>query len=85
MQEQMQEQIKISKAPLGLGIASLVTWLIPLIGGITSIVGIVLSVKNLKIVKCKAYKIGLALNIVGLVATIVNFIISFIIIYNTLI
>ena len=80
----MENQIKKSKAPMILGVISCVTWLIPLIGGVVSIVGIVMSVKKLKEFNCKAYKIGLALNIIGLVLTIINFVAGFLIIYNQL-
>lgn len=80
----MENQIKKSKVPMILGVISCVAWLIPLIGGIVSIVGIVMSVKKMKEFSCKAYKIGLILNIIGLVLTIINFIAGFIIAYNQL-
>lgn len=68
----MEEQIQTSKSPLILGIVSLFTWFIPIIGIVTSIVGIVLSVKNLKMRKYTAYKVALGLNIAGLVLTVIN-------------
>ena len=66
----MDNQIKKSKAPMILGVISCIAWLIPLIGIVTSIVGIVLSSKKIKEFSCKAYKIALTLNIIGLVLTI---------------
>lgn len=81
----MDNQIKKSKAPMILGIISCIAWLIPLIGIVTSIVGIVLSAKKIKEYSCKAYKIALTLNIIGLVITIVYFIINFIILYKQLV
>ncbi|WP_415308692.1 hypothetical protein, partial [Clostridium perfringens] len=62
----MDNQIKKSKAPMILGVISCIAWLIPLIGIVTSIVGIVLSSKKIKEFSCKAYKIALTLNIIGL-------------------
>lgn len=81
----MENQIKKSKAPMILGVISCIVWLIPLIGIVTSIVGIVLSTKKMKEFSCKAYKIALALNIIGLVLTVIFFIINFIIQYNKLV
>lgn len=66
----MEIQVKKSKKPMVLGIISLVAWIIPLIGVIVSIFGIVISAKRLKEDKCKAYKIGLSLNIVGIILSI---------------
>lgn len=80
----MEKQIKISKAPIILGIASCIAWIIPFIGAIVSIVGIVMSSKKIKEFKCKAYKIALALNITGLVISIIYFIVNFIILYKQL-
>lgn len=74
----MENQIKKSKAPMILGVISCIVWLIPLIGIVTSIVGIVLSTKKMKEFSCKAYKIGLVL-------TVIFFIINFIIQYNKLV
>lgn len=73
-----------SKAPLVLGIISLFAWLIPIAGLIISIVGIVVSYMNLKIEKIKAYRIGLVLNIIGLVITIGYLILSYYVIFNLL-
>lgn len=78
----MEQLIKKSKAPIALGIVSLFTWIIPIIEAITSIVGIVLSAKNMKNDKCKTYKIALALNIIGLIITIVYFLFGFYTIMN---
>ncbi len=80
----MDNQIKKSKAPIILGVISCVDWLIPLVGIVTSIVGIILSYKKIKEFSCKAYKIALALNIIGLLLTIINFVVGFIMIYNKL-
>lgn len=80
----MDNQIKKSKAPIILGVISCVDWLIPLVGIVTSIVGIILSYKKIKEFSCKAYKIALALNIIGLLLTIINFVVGFIMLYNKL-
>ena len=56
-------------APLILGIASFVTWLIPLIGLPVSVVGIVLSAKRNR-------NVCLALNIIGVVLSILNAIVG---------
>ncbi|CEP41089.1 hypothetical protein QJR30_17995 (plasmid) [Paraclostridium sordellii] len=69
----METQVKKSKKPMILGIISLVAWIIPLVGAIVSIFGIVIASKRLKEDKCKAYKIGLWLNIVGLASAILCF------------
>jgi len=71
-QVSMENQTKKSKKPMVLGIVSLVAWLIPIIGFITSTFGIVISSKRLKENKCKAYKIGLSLNIVGMILSVLN-------------
>ena len=47
------------------GIISLIMWLIPIIGLPLSIVGLILGCKN-------KYKVGITLNIIGLVLTIIN-------------
>ena len=54
----MEGKIKKSKAPIILGVISCIAWLIPLIGIIISIVGIVMSSKKIKEFSCKAYKIA---------------------------
>ena len=73
----METNVKKSKKPITLGIISLITWIIPIIGAIVSICGIVSSSRRLKEYKCKAYQIGFGLNIVGLILTILNFGIGF--------
>lgn len=72
----MENQIKKSKKPMVLGIISLVAWFIPIIGLIVSTFGIVISSKRLKEDKCKAYKIGLILNIIGIVLSVLCWIFS---------
>lgn len=71
MEEQIQEQ-KRYKAPMVLGIVNLFSWLIPLIGVITGVFGILVSRKRLKEQKLKAYKIGMILSIIGLVLSLSN-------------
>ena len=44
-----------------------------------------MSVKKIKEFSCKAYKIALTLNIIGLVLTILYFIINFIVLYKQLV
>lgn len=78
----METKIKKSKKPMILGIISLVAWIIPIVGAIVSIFGIVLSSKKLKEDKCKAYKISLWLNIAGLVSAILCFTYTFYSIMN---
>lgn len=50
-----------------------------------SVFGIVISSKRLKEDKCKAYKIGLGLNILGLVSSILYFTYSYYLIVNNMI
>lgn len=71
MEEQIQEQ-KRYKAPMVLGIVNLFSWLIPLIGVITGVFGILVSRKRLKEQKLKAYKIGMILSVIGLVLSLSN-------------
>lgn len=73
----MECEIKKSKKPMVLGIISLVAWIIPLLGMIVSGFGIAISLKRLKEYKCKAYKIGLGLSIVGLILAIAYFAFSY--------
>ena len=44
----MEIQVKKSKKPMILGIVSLVAWIIPIVGAIVSVFGIVISSKRLK-------------------------------------
>ncbi|CEP43549.1 hypothetical protein [Paraclostridium sordellii] len=81
----METQVKKSKKPMILGIISLVAWIIPIVGAIVSIFGIAISSKRLKEDKCKAYKIGLVLNIAGLVLSILYFAYSYYLIMNNMI
>lgn len=81
----METQVKKSKKPMILGIISLVAWIIPIVGAIVSVFGIVISSKRLKEDKCKAYKIGLVLNILGLVSSILYFAYSYYLIVNNMI
>lgn len=69
-QVNMENQTQKSKKPMVLGIVSLVAWTIPIIGLIVGTFGIVISLKKLKEDKCKAYKIGLSLNIIGIILSI---------------
>ena len=80
----MENQIKKSKAPIILGVISCIAWFFPLIGLIISIVGIGISAKKIKELSYKAYKIELALNIIGLVLTIIYFVVNFVILYKQL-
>lgn len=75
-------QVKISKMPIVLGIISIVLSIAPTIGVLASICGVVISSKKLKKHKCKAYKIGLTLNIIGLILSILFFGILYIYIYK---
>ena len=71
-------KVKKSKKPIILGVVSLITWLIPVLGAITSIFGITVSLKRKKECECnKSYKIGFILSVIGLILTICNFIIGF--------
>lgn len=81
----METQVKKSKKPMILGIISLVAWIIPIVGAIVSVFGIVISSKRLKEDKCKAYKIGLGLNILGLISSILYFAYSYYLIMNNMI
>lgn len=69
-QVSIDSQIKKSKKPMLLGILSLVTWILPIIGLIVSTFGIAIASKKLKEDKCKAYQIGLLLNIIGIVLSL---------------
>lgn len=69
----MESKIKKSKAPMILGVSSLIAWIIPAIGLIVSIAGIIISSKRLKEDNCKAYKIGRILSIVGIVLSVAYF------------
>ncbi|MCR8745705.1 hypothetical protein [Romboutsia lituseburensis] len=80
----MENQIKKSKKPMVLGILSLVAWIFPIIGLIVSTFGIVISSKRLKEVKCKAYKIGLVLNILGMTLTVLNIVLAFYLYMNNM-
>ncbi|CEO06143.1 hypothetical protein [Paraclostridium sordellii] len=78
----MELEAKKSKAPIILGVLSLIAWLIPILGLIISGFGIVISSKNLKKYNCKAYKIGFALSIIGLILAIGYFALSYYLIMN---
>ncbi|MFR3072536.1 MAG: hypothetical protein ACLTK8_07025 [Paeniclostridium sp.] len=69
----MNIELKKSKAPMILGVLSLIAWIIPALGLIISGFGIVISSKNLKKYNCKAYKISRILSIIGLILAIVYF------------
>ncbi|GAA0866470.1 hypothetical protein [Paraclostridium tenue] len=81
----MEVKVKKSKKPMILGILSLISWSIPMLGLPVSIFGIVISTKRLKEYKCKAYKIGLILSIVGLVLTILYFSVVYYLLVNKII
>ena len=81
----MEVKIKKSKKPMILGIISLVAWVIPIVGTIVSACGIIMSSKRLKEDQCKAYKIGVWLNIVGLILAILYFAYSYYLIMNNMI
>lgn len=74
-------QVKISKMPIVLGTISILSSIAPTIGVLVSICGIVISSKKFKKHKCKAYKIGLTLNIIGLVLSILFFAILYMYMY----
>ncbi|QYE98811.1 hypothetical protein [Paraclostridium sordellii] len=75
-------EAKKSKAPIILGVLSLIAWLIPILGLIISGFGIVISSKNIKKYNCKAYKIGFILSIIGLILAIGYFALSYYLIMN---
>lgn len=81
----MEPEIKNSKAPLILGILSIFFFSSPIIGLPLSIIGIVVSYKKFKKHQCKAYKMGLGLNIAGLILTILFFCIVYYMLVNNLI
>ena len=56
-----------SKAPIILGVLSVITWLLPIIGVPVSIAGIVVSAK-----KGSVHKLGLILSILGIILSIIN-------------
>ncbi|GKX68287.1 hypothetical protein [Inconstantimicrobium mannanitabidum] len=58
-----------SKSPLVLGILSLITWILPIVGYPVSIVGIIMSVKQMKVENNTKIKICLGLNILGVIAS----------------
>lgn len=58
-----------SKSPLVLGILSLITWILPIVGYPVSIVGIIMSVKQMKVENNTKIKVCLALNILGVIAS----------------
>ena len=68
----MENTIKPSKTPLILGILSLISFLMPIVCLPICITGIVISNKKMKLEKTKSYKVGLILNIVGLVLTLIT-------------
>ncbi|CEJ72897.1 Uncharacterised protein [[Clostridium] sordellii] len=78
----MELEAKKSKAPIILGVLSLIAWLIPILGLIISGFGIVISSKNIKKYNCKAYKIGFVLSIIGLILAIGYFALSYYLIMN---
>lgn len=80
----METQVKKSKKPMILGIISLAVWIIPIVGAIVSTFGIVIAVKGLKEDKCKAYKIALWLNIVGLASAILCFVYTYYLIVKSM-
>lgn len=69
-------QGKPSVAPLVLGILSFSGILIPLFGVIFGIVGIILSVKDKKKPNSKHGKTGLILSIIGLVVSVIIWVIA---------
>lgn len=70
----MSDSVKNSAAKNGLvlGIFSLICWIVPLAGFPVSIVGLVQSIRGQKSDNKSKATAGLVLNIIGLVATIVN-------------
>jgi|SRR5690554_3699487 len=68
------ERTNNGKATAGmvLGIVSLIVWIIPLIGAPVSIIGLIQASKGQRSEKKNEATVGLVLNILGLVATIIN-------------
>lgn len=79
-----QQQQKTSKLPLVLGIIAMIAWLIPILGLGVSIGGIISSIGKMKSENSKISKIGLILCIIGVVASLLNWIIGTMIIMNKL-
>ena len=65
MSNETQQKTNKSTASLVLGIISLIVWLVPIIGGTVSLIGLVLGIR-------KKYTAGIILNVIGLVLTVAN-------------
>ena len=63
---------RIAIAALVLGIISIITWLLPIAGYITTILAIVLGVKGRKSEKSTAATAGMVLGIIFLIITFIN-------------
>lgn len=78
----MENKVEVSKKPIILGVVSMVMWLVPIIGLITSGFGIAISSKKSKEYQCKSYKIGYILNVIGMILTIINFVVGMYLVYK---
>ena len=72
----MENNNKFAVAALVLGIVSILTWLFPIAGYITTIIAIVLGVKGRKSEKRGMATAGMVLGIIFLVITLLNSILS---------
>ena len=72
----MENNNKFAVAALVLGIVSILTWLLPIAGYITTIIAIVLGVKGRKSENCGMATAGMVLGIIFLIVTFLNSIIG---------
>ncbi len=72
----MENKNRFANAALVLGIVSILTWLFPIAGYITTIIAIVLGVKGRKSEKRGMATAGMVLGIIFLVITLLNSILS---------
>lgn len=72
----METTLQIKRWPMRLAISGLFLWIIPIIGIVINIIGIVKSIMSYREDKLTIYKVALILNSFEIVLVIVNFIVT---------
>lgn len=78
----MEKNKNLAIVALVLGLVSIITWLLPIAGYITTIIAIVLGVKGRKSEKCGMATAGMVLGIIFLILTFANSIIGVILAFR---
>ncbi|MCR6514569.1 hypothetical protein M4I33_06720 [Clostridium sp. LY3-2] len=72
----METTLQIKRWPMRLAISGLFLWVIPIVGIVINIIGIVKSIMSYREDKLNIYKVALILNSLEIVLVIVNFIVT---------